>query len=130
VGAPWLDTGRLLERLATYDIPGVTLDSVRFTPQGEGWVPFRGENVRAIRLNITDREAYRPVWLTLVLMTEIRRLHPQNFQITNEGFTQMMGSRWAREAFDRGEDPRSIWERWQGELRQWEQGVERYRMYR
>ena len=43
---------------------------------------------------------------TLVLLSEIKRLHPTEFQITNDGFTQMMGSRWAREAFDRGEDPR------------------------
>ncbi len=129
VGAPWLDTRRLLERVAAYDVPGVTLDSAGFVPQGEGWVPFRGENVRAVRINITDRDAYQPVWLTLVLMTEIRRLHPDQFRITNEGMTQMLGSRWARQAVDRGDDPRQIWDRWQGELDQWKQVRDRYRMY-
>ncbi len=38
-------------------------------PEGEGWVPFRGERVRAIEFTITDRDAYRPVWMTLVLMS-------------------------------------------------------------
>jgi uncharacterized protein YbbC (DUF1343 family) len=130
VGAPWLDTDRLLERLRAYQIPGVAIDSVRLTPRGEGWVPFRDENVRAVRLRVTDRDALRPVWLTLVLMTEIRRLHPQQFRITNEGFTQMMGSRWAREAFDRGDDPQAIWNRWEAENREWEERVEPYRLYR
>jgi uncharacterized protein YbbC (DUF1343 family) len=129
VGAPWLDTDRLLERLRAYDIAGVALDTVRLRPEGEGWVPFRGEDVRAIRLRITDRDAYRPVWLSLVMLTEIRRLHPGEFRITNDGFTQMIGSRWAREAFDRGEDPMSIWDRWEGELREWEALVARYRLY-
>jgi uncharacterized protein YbbC (DUF1343 family) len=129
VGAPWLDTERLLRRLENYDLPGVTLDSTRFVPEGEGWVPFRGENVRAVRITITDRDAYQPVWLTLVLMTEIRRLHPQQFRITNEGMTQMLGSRWARQAVDRGDDPRQIWDRWQTELQEWREVRERYRMY-
>jgi uncharacterized protein YbbC (DUF1343 family) len=130
VGAPWLDPGAVLARAARYELPGVTLDTVQFVPQGEGWVPFRGENVRAIRITITDRDAYRPVWLTLVLMTEIRRLHPNQFRITNDGMTQMLGSRWARQAFDRGEDPHMIWDRWQAELERWAPVREKYALYR
>jgi uncharacterized protein YbbC (DUF1343 family) len=130
VGAPWLDTQGLLERLRTYDLPGVQLSATSFVPQGEGWVPFRGENVRAVEITITDREAYQPVWLTLLLMHEIRRLHPNQFRITNEGFTQMMGSRWARQAFERGDDPREIWRRWEAELAEWRPVRDRYRMYR
>jgi uncharacterized protein YbbC (DUF1343 family) len=129
VGAPWLDTSALMTRLAGYDLPGVELDAVHITPTGEGWVPFRGEDVSALRLTITDRDAYRPVWLALVLLTEIKRLHPASFQITNEGFTQMIGSRWAREAFDRGEDPAVIRNRWEGELRDWDELVGPYRLY-
>jgi uncharacterized protein YbbC (DUF1343 family) len=129
VGAPWLDAGAVLERARAYDLPGVELDTTSYVPQGEGWVPFRGERVRAIRLRITDRDAYRPVWTSLVLLSEIRRQHPQEFEITNEGFTQMIGSRWAREAFDRGEDPRVIWRRWEQELEEWEKVRERYRLY-
>lgn len=47
----------------------------------------------------------------------------------NTGFTQMMGSTWAREAFDRGEDPRVIQRRWDEEMRVWMQERERYRIY-
>jgi uncharacterized protein YbbC (DUF1343 family) len=130
VGAPWLDTGRLLQRVTQYDIPGVTLDTVQFVPRGEGWVPFRGETVRAVRIRITDRDAYRPVWMTLVLMTEIRRQHPGEFRITNDGMTQMLGSRWARQAVDRGDDPRQIWRRWETELEQWAATRARYALYR
>jgi uncharacterized protein YbbC (DUF1343 family) len=130
VGAPWLDTGRLLQRVAQYNIPGVALDTVQFVPRGEGWVPFRDETVRAVRIRITDRDAYRPVWMTLVLMTEIRRQHPAEFRITNDGMTQMLGSRWARQAVDRGDDPREIWRRWEAELEQWAATRDRYALYR
>jgi uncharacterized protein YbbC (DUF1343 family) len=130
LGAPWLDAGRLLRRVAEYDIPGVALDTVAFVPRGEGWVPFRDEAVRAVRIRITDREAYRPVWMSLVLMTEIRRQHPTQFRITNEGMTQMLGSRWARQAVDRGEDAHVIWQRWEDELARWAEVRARYELYR
>ena len=129
VGAPWLDADRLLRTIAHYDLPGVTLDTTSFVPEGEGWVPFRGEHVRAVRIRITDRDAYQPVWMTLVLMSAISRQHPDEFRITNDGMTQMLGSRWARAAFDRGDDPASIRQRWQRELADWLPIRSRYEIY-
>jgi hypothetical protein len=41
----------------------------------------------------------------------------------------MIGSRWARQAFDRGEDPREIQQRWQEETREWMAVRDRYRLY-
>ena len=130
LGATWLDAGRLLQTVAKYDMPGVTLDTTSFVPQGEGWVPFRGERVRAVRIRVTDRNKFEPVWMTLVLLSEIKRQHPNDFKIANEGFTQMLGSRWAREAFDRGDDPRTIRSKWQTEMRAWDAMYQRYRLYR
>jgi uncharacterized protein YbbC (DUF1343 family) len=129
VGAPWLDAPALLRRIAVYEVPGVAFDTISIVPQGEGWVPFRGERVRGVRFRVTDRDAFQPVWMTLVLLTEMKRQHPNHFRILNEGMTQMLGSRWARQAIDRGEDPHVIWERWQNELQQWEAVREKYLLY-
>ncbi len=128
LGAPWLDASRLLEAVKKYDFAGIKLDTTTFVPSGEGYIPFLGQPVHAVRFTITDRDAYRPVWVAFVLISEIKRLHPE-FRVTNEGFTQMLGSRWAREAFDRGDDPRVIWTRWEAERNTWEAKVEPYRLY-
>lgn len=130
VGAPWMDPAAVLRRVAQYDLSGVTLDTTSFVPTGEGYVPFRGERVRAIRINITDRDAYQPVWMTLVLMSAIRAEHPSDFKITNDGMTQMLGSRWAREAFDAGRDPLEIWKRWEAENAAWIRVRDKYSLYR
>jgi uncharacterized protein YbbC (DUF1343 family) len=129
VGAPWVDAERYLAAVRAYDLPGVAFDAVSFVPRGEGWVPFRDETVNALRLRVTDRDAYRAAFTALVLAHEARRLHPQHFRITNEGFTQMIGSRWARQAFDRGEDPREIVRRWEEENAAWMTVRNRYRLY-
>jgi uncharacterized protein YbbC (DUF1343 family) len=132
LGAPWMDAGRVVAAAAGYDLPGVRLDTVTMVPDSPdpgAWVPHRGENVRFVRLTVTDREAYDSSWTALVLLSEIRRLHPQQFRVTNVGFTQMIGSNWARQAFDRGADPREIQRRWQQEAEEWREVRERYRLY-
>ncbi|HEX6132469.1 MAG TPA: DUF1343 domain-containing protein [Longimicrobiales bacterium] len=128
VGAPWLDPALVLASTARYDLAGVALDTTSFVPAGAGWIPFRGERVRAIRIRITDRNAHQPVRLALVLLAGIRRAHPE-FRITNDGMTQMLGSRWAREALENGEDPDVIWQRWEDELAQWQRVRDRYTLY-
>ncbi|HSJ13843.1 MAG TPA: DUF1343 domain-containing protein [Longimicrobiales bacterium] len=129
LGAPWLDPERLLQRLASYELPGVALDTTSVVPRGEGWIPFRGERIRALRFRITDREVYQPVWTALVLLVEIRRQHPDQFRILNAGMTQMLGSREARAAVDRGDNPHAIRQRWQDELDAWMPVRERYLLY-
>jgi beta-N-acetylhexosaminidase len=129
VGAPWLDAARLLRAVARYDLRGVSLDTITLKPQGEGYVPFRGETVHAVHIRVINREFYQPVWLTLVLLTEIKRQHPDKFKIENVGMTQMLGSQWARAALDRGDDPNTIWTRWQQELEQWKAVRAKYTLY-
>jgi uncharacterized protein YbbC (DUF1343 family) len=131
-GAPWLDANRLLQAVAPYNLPGVRLvpTEIRPTRDPAVYTTYRDTAFTSLRIEVTDRRAFQPVYTTLVLLTEAKRQNPQRFRIMNTGFTQMIGSTWAREAFDRGEDPRVIQARWGEELRAWEQKRQRYRLYR
>ena len=131
-GAPWLDAERLMQAVAPYNLPGVRLVPEQIRPTGGASVysRYKDTTFTSLRLEVTDRRAFRPVYTTLVLLTEAKRQNPQAFRVANEGFTQMIGSRWAREAFDRGEDPRVIQRRWDEELQTWLRDErERYRIY-
>jgi len=131
-GAPWLDANRLLQAVAPYDLPGVRLVPTEIRPTKDPAVhtTYRDTAFTSLRIEVTDRRAFQPVYTTLVLLTEAKRQNPERFRIMNTGFTQMIGSTWAREAFDRGEDPRVIQARWRQELQAWEQKRARYRLYR
>jgi len=132
VGAPWLDANRLREAVAQYNLPGVRLTPVQITPTTNPAVDtdYKGQTFTTLRLDITDRQTYRPAYTALVLLSEAKKQNPAQFRIKNTGFTQMLGSHWARAAFDRGEDPRMIDRRWQQELAQWNAAKrERYRIY-
>jgi uncharacterized protein YbbC (DUF1343 family) len=122
LGAPWLRAGEVLAAVQKYDLAGVRLDSAVLTPAG-------AQPHHMLRLTVTDRERFDAPFVTLALLTEIRRLHPQ-FRVEDPpGMTQMLGSRWAMDAFNRGEDPRVIQRRWAGELEAWKAMQAKYRLY-
>jgi uncharacterized protein YbbC (DUF1343 family) len=131
VGAPWLDASRLRDSVAKYNLPGVTLTPVQITPTTDPRVDtqYKGETFTTLRLDVTDRATFRPAYTTLVLLTEAKKQNPARFRVMNEGFTQMIGSRWARAAFDRGDDPREIDRRWTQERTAWNAVRERHRIY-
>ncbi|HYW11497.1 MAG TPA: DUF1343 domain-containing protein [Longimicrobium sp.] len=131
VGAPWLDANRLRDSVAKYNLPGVTLTPVQITPTTDPKVDtqYKGETFTTLRLDVTDRATFRPAYTTLVLLTEAKKQNPARFRVMNEGFTQMIGSRWARAAFDRGDDPREIDRRWTQERTAWNAVRERHRIY-
>ena len=127
VGAPYLNTPELLRRVRAYRLPGVELDTARFTPRGREWMQFRDREVRAVRLRITDREAFQPVLTGLVFLSEIHRMHPRDLGMGS--MLQMLGSEWAPAAVRAGVDPREIYRRWEEENAAWTKTVDRYRLY-
>jgi len=130
-GAPWLDARRLMQAVEPYGLQGVRFvpEEIRPTRDPAVYTTYRDTAFTSLRLEVTDRRTFDPVYTTLVLLTEARRQSPGNFRVMNAGFTQMLGSRWAREAFDRGEDPRVIQRRWDEEMAAWMRERERYRLY-
>ena len=126
VGAPWLDVETLLGRLGRYPLRGVQLERARFTPTGEGWMQFRNQAVNGIRIRITNRDEYDPSLLTLLLLTEIYRLHPQRL-----GMREMKHilDDWTTAEIRRGVDPMAIAQRWELEGRAWERRTAEYRLY-
>ncbi|CAN5174884.1 DUF1343 domain-containing protein [soil metagenome] len=131
-GAPWLNAQQLIQAVAQYNLPGVRLvpEQIRPTRDPAVYTSYRDTAFTSLRLEVTDRNAFRPVFTTLVLLTEAKRQAPDRFRVMNTGFTQMIGSRWAREAFDRGDDPREIARRWEEENRAWiSTKQDRYRLY-
>lgn len=122
LGAPWMNAGAVIAAVRKYDLAGVRLDSVTVTPQG-------AQPHHMVRITVTDRDRFDAPFATLALLTEIKRLHPQ-FRVEDPpGMTQMLGSRWAMAAFNRGDDPRTIQRRWAGELEAWRAMQARYRLY-
>jgi uncharacterized protein YbbC (DUF1343 family)/CubicO group peptidase (beta-lactamase class C family) len=100
VGAPWIDPDPLALAMNARGLPGVRFEPVRFTPTADR---HAGQPVAGVRLQVTDREAIRPVTVALALAGEIRARHHQQFSA--EAIQNLLANRSTIWAFLRGEPP-------------------------
>jgi uncharacterized protein YbbC (DUF1343 family) len=111
IGAPWLDTPALVATMNARALPGVRFDTATFTMQPKAG-KHPGRTIRAIRFVVTDRQAYRPVRTSLLLIDEIRRQHPRDFAWT-QYIDRLTGSDRVRLAIEGGTLPALLadWDR-------------------
>jgi uncharacterized protein YbbC (DUF1343 family) len=122
IGAPWLRSAEVAERMNALALPGVRFEPVEFTPRNPGDGKFADRTVQGVRLVITDRESYRPVAASLRLIDAIRALHPREFAWNVSHFDRLAGTDRLRHAIEHGELT--------AVLREWEADAERFRATR
>jgi uncharacterized protein YbbC (DUF1343 family) len=76
VGAPWIDSHRLLAELGGGDHPGLALRPIRFVPTFDKW---RGDRCGGLALHVVEPAAVRSVRFTLELLAAVSRLWPERF---------------------------------------------------
>jgi len=100
IGASWLNAPEVARVMNEMRLPGI-----RFEPITMSVLPtaskFKGQTIPAIRLRVTDRQAYRPVRTALLLIDEIRRQHPRDFA-WSPTIDRLTGSDKARLAIEGG----------------------------
>jgi uncharacterized protein YbbC (DUF1343 family) len=112
IGAPWLNAPEIARVMNERQLPGVRLEAITM-PVTQTAAKFKGQTIPAIRFVITDREAYRPVRTSLLLIDEIRRQHPRDFAWSGT-IDRLTGSDKVRLAIEGGRLP-SLLEEWDRE---------------
>ncbi len=111
IGAAWLDAHAVVSVMNGRKLPGIRFEAITMSVAGTA-AKFKGQTIPAIRFVITDREAYRPVRTTLLLIDEIRRQHPRDFA-WGTSIDRLTGSDKVRLAIDGGRLPELLaeWDR-------------------
>lgn len=79
IGAPWLKNEEVAAQMNALNLPGVRFEPVEFDI-AEGARKYAGQRVKGVRFVITDRDAYRPIEASLLMIELIRTLHPDEFE--------------------------------------------------
>jgi uncharacterized protein YbbC (DUF1343 family) len=114
VGAPWIDGHQLARELAELALPGFVARPITFRPtfQKHGAAICGG-----VQIHLLDELRFRPVATYVALCALARRQAPEHFAFRTEryeyvdnvpAFDLLCGSAAAREAIQRGDDPRAI----------------------
>jgi uncharacterized protein YbbC (DUF1343 family) len=120
IGAPWLEAPAIAKTMNERRLPGIRFEAITMAVERTA-AKFPGQTIPAVRLMVTDREAYRPVKTSLLLIDEIRRQHPKDFQ-WGKSIDRLTGSDKARLAIDGGTLPAL--------LEQWDRDAEAFRQRR
>jgi uncharacterized protein YbbC (DUF1343 family) len=109
VGAPWLDAPAIVKAMNERRLPGIRFEAITMSVE-RGAAKFPGETIPAIRFVVTDRDAYRPVRTSLLLIDAIRRQHQKEFA-WGKSIDRLTGSDKVRLAIDGGTLP-ALLEEW------------------
>ncbi len=116
IGAPWLDTARVLDAVRAARLPGVTFHGVSFTPSRPGDGKYGDTLVTGIRLQVTDRETYDPAATAIYLLAAVRASAAGRFAWLAPHFDRLAGGPRLRHQLDEGTEAGAIVAGWRGEL--------------
>ncbi len=103
IGASWLKAPQVVAAMHEKRLPGIRFEAVTLSVASTA-AKFPGQTIPGIRFVITDRQAYRPVRTSLVLIDEIRRQHPTEFA-WSKTIDRLTGSDKVRLAIEAGTLP-------------------------
>lgn len=110
VGAPWLDGVAVARELNARQLPGVGFYPAEFTPVTG---PHAGVRCGAVRLQLLDREAFRPVRTGLTVADVLLRVHGGPFIV--DKLDDLLGSPAGRKQLLRLVPPDRIAGGWAGD---------------
>jgi uncharacterized protein YbbC (DUF1343 family) len=126
VGAPYLNAQAVAAKMNEKKLPGIRFEAATMAIDSTAG-KYPRQTVPAIRFVITDRQAYRPVSTALLLIDEIHRQHPNDFQ-WRSSIDRLTGSDKARNAIDSGQLAPLLAE-WDSEAARFKVGVKEYLLY-
>lgn len=127
IGAPFIKSTELAEKMNSLDLPGVTFRASSFTPT---FSKHQGTLCHGVQLYITDREKFEAVKTGLSLIKMIHDLYPDDFQFLASGsFDKLAGNGWIRTKIKNGASIDEIIDTYQKQLKQFNKTRKQYLLY-
>ena len=79
IGAPFIDSEAWIHEIGKYGIRGILLRPVSFIPM---YSKYKGEVCNGVYIHITDRTAFDPLKLGVVMIRTAKELFPDSFRFT------------------------------------------------
>jgi uncharacterized protein YbbC (DUF1343 family) len=99
IGAPWLDADALAKIMNAALLEGVEFSSEMRVPSKD---KYAGQQIPGLRIEITDRQAARPLRVFARLVVALRDLHPKEFDLHWTASRKLIGSAEFKGLYDGG----------------------------
>lgn len=71
IGAPWIDSDKLIDALTELNLPGIVFETISFTPNAR---KYEKQLCKGIRFKISDRKKFKPYLTGLALIWATKKL--------------------------------------------------------
>jgi SSS family transporter len=127
-GASWMEAQDVAAALTARAIPGVVFSAaIEPIAEDSNHYPFHGQPIPAVRLTVTDRNAFDSPETGIEILSVLHKLYPTQFQLAK--VQTLLCNRATLEALERGDDPRSISQSWNAALGQFKAARAPYLLY-
>ncbi len=130
IGAPWLDTTRVLRQVRRARLRGVRFESTSFTPVNPGDGKHAGLLVAGVRFIMTDHRTYDPIRAALVVLQAVIAVHPDQIGFIPTSFDRLAGGAALRGDLEAGRPIGAIVASWKGPLDRFRHRVRPFLLYR
>ncbi len=125
-GAPWIDANTLATRLNTLNLPGLRFAPTSFTPTSS---KHQGKLCHGAEITLTDRTRLEPFWSGVLIVNEICKMYPDQFEWRASHFDRLCGTASIREAITAHKRLQPLKSNWFSECKTFDQTRRKYFLY-
>jgi len=135
VGAPYVNSEKLIAELNKRNIEGIKIEPVSYTPTcpvDAYYKPkYNGILCHGVALTVTDPVNFKSLELGVHLVSALKKLYPDDFKISREiWMSKLWGNTNAYEMFEAGKPAEEIIKTYEQELKQFIRIREEYLLYK
>ena len=128
IGAPYINSANLAEKLNSLSLPGVKFRAASFTPT---FSKHAGKLSHGVEVYVTDREEFNAVPTGLHIIKTIHDMYPNDFQfLAANNFSLLIGNDWVRPMILEGASVAEIMNQYQNEQDEFKEVRKEYLMYK
>lgn len=133
IGAPFIDSQKLIDELQKFNFKSVIVHPTQFTPIdiiGMSVNPkYKNEICNGIRIEVIDFENFYPLHFGFALVISLKKLYPEKFNINTKRMNLLVGDNQITEYLNSSTDLHTIINYYQKELEQFKIIRNKYLLY-
>lgn len=133
VGAPWIESAGIYERMERRRLPATTFAPVHFTPEVDldaGVDPiYAGQLCQGVFIGFLDNRSFDPLRAALYVLADVAQNYPKKLRFEEE-FDEIIAREGIDVSLKRGANPDAILFSWQPEIRRFRIARGPYLLYR
>lgn len=133
IGAPFINSAELIQELNKYDLAGLSLEPISFTPREILRVAnnpkYKDVFCSGIKIKVIDRYKFESVKFGIKLIAAIQKVYTNDFKFRDNSFDRLCGDKAIRQQILDGVSSEKIIQSYQKELSDFKEIRKKYLLY-